>query len=167
MKPSKPEIFWSKVAIGDECWEWQGRRNSDGYGTCPVYLDEDRAHRASWAHWFGPIPNGLHVLHKCDNPACVRPDHLFTGYQRDNVADMVAKNRMVSLRGEAHGMSKLTEVQALEVKQRLASGESASKLGREYCVKRPAIWKIKAGINWAHLTLPQKTPQPDPQSSAS
>ena len=86
--------FWDKVTMGDGCWEWTGTRHSWGYGLLggrrKVHL---RAHRVSWEIHFGPIPAGLYILHHCDNPRCVRPDHLFLGTHRDNMADMVKKGR--------------------------------------------------------------------------
>jgi len=91
--------FWAKVdkasGLGPQgtCWEWQASLNSDGYGNIGIEQMTDRAHRLSWRLHYGPIPDGLSVLHKCDNPPCVRPDHLFLGTQADNVHDMQAKGR--------------------------------------------------------------------------
>lgn len=94
------ELFWQKVKITSECWEWQGYKNANGYGWIKRsyggvginYL----AHRFSYLQVHGSIPKGLSVLHKCDNPACVRPSHLFLGTQVDNLEDMHNKNRYVS-----------------------------------------------------------------------
>lgn len=85
--------FWSKVQMGPSCWVWEGARNRGGYGTFRRGSVVIKAHRAAWEFCYGPIPEGLCVLHKCDNPPCVRPDHLFLGTVADNAQDRVAKGR--------------------------------------------------------------------------
>lgn len=91
--------FWSKVNIreSEECWPFQGHLTKKGYGGCGR---RGRAHRVAWELTYGPIPNGLHVLHKCDNPSCCNPRHLFLGTSLDNSRDMVNKGR--SSRGDKH-----------------------------------------------------------------
>jgi len=77
----------------DKCWEWLGAKDYGGYGQVRIWGKQMKAHRASWEFFFGPIPNGLSVLHKCDNPSCVNPYHLFLGDQCDNITDCVIKGR--------------------------------------------------------------------------
>lgn len=90
------ERFWARTWVDDGCWIWYGPTYPNGYG----YLHANRplrttigAHRVSWIIHFGPIPDELHVLHKCDNPPCVNPEHLFIGTPQDNVDDMIQKGR--------------------------------------------------------------------------
>lgn len=88
------ERFLALASTDGTCWEWMGRRDKDGYGSFRMSPSEtDLAHRASWRLHRGPIPEGLFVLHRCDNPPCVNPEHLFLGTQADNVHDMYAKQR--------------------------------------------------------------------------
>lgn len=85
--------FWNKVDRSGDCWTWQGSRDRKGYGRVSVNQRPVLAHRFSWTLSHGPIPDGLCVLHKCDNPPCVNPEHLFLGTIADNNRDMVAKGR--------------------------------------------------------------------------
>ena len=95
------ERFWSYVNKGDGCWEWTASRSGKGYGVFFHLGFSGRrtsAHRFSWELHNGPVPAGLHVLHHCDNPSCVRPDHLWLGTQSDNSKDMWNKGRGSLLR---------------------------------------------------------------------
>jgi len=161
MSRSLKERFWAKVAfIGaepDACWEWRGTKHYKGYGQIGkggklgsgghmLY-----AHRVAWELTNGPIPEGMQVLHHCDNPICVNPAHLFLGTPADNSADMVAKHRQSFVsrgRGEAHPGVKLSEQDVRDIRKSL---NSSTVLGRMYGVTRQNITRIKQRKTWGWL----------------
>lgn len=137
-------------AEGDGCWEWQRARNSRGYGILWVDGATQRTHRLVWEVARGPIPDGMCVLHRCDNPACNRPDHLFLGTQADNVTDMVQKGRAAI--GETNGQSKITTDQVVEIRQRYAKGGvTQQELAEEYGVSRSGVSLVVNGRRWSWL----------------
>lgn len=92
LTPEQESRFWVKVDKTNACWYWTGAKNNRGYGNVRIASKYLLAHRVSYAIAYG-IPDDMNVLHKCDNPACVRPNHLFLGTHQDNMDDMVAKGR--------------------------------------------------------------------------
>jgi hypothetical protein len=115
------ERFWQFVVKGDGCWEWSGTRNARGYGKIGRWhAGMDYAHRVSYELHVGAIPEGLHVLHHCDNPPCVRPDHLSVGTRRDNMQDAVAKGRVQH--GERHYLFKMSNARIQEMSRRYRQG---------------------------------------------
>ncbi len=104
-----------------------------------------RAHRVSWASNNGPIPDGVKILHRCDIRSCVEENHLFPGTQAENVADMWAKGRAADRRGERNSNSKITAIQADEIR---ASPLSTVKLGVQYGISASMVSNIKRGLNW-------------------
>lgn len=149
--------FWKKVAKSEWCWNWTGCRDGNGYGEIGTGGKRGVAfaHRVSYELHNGPIPEGMHVLHKCDNPSCVRPDHLFIGTHTDNMRDMWAKGRGrcdgAGRKGSANGNHKLTEEQVGAIRQRLSAGQSQRSLGQEYGVSKTLIGLISKGRAWKNI----------------
>ncbi|HEY6731901.1 MAG TPA: HNH endonuclease signature motif containing protein [Solirubrobacterales bacterium] len=138
----------------DECWEWQARRHKQGYGLLSEWDGERRsrllAHRVSWELAFGQIPDRLHVLHRCDNPPCVNPRHLFLGSQRDNNADKVAKGRQP--RGESHPHSRLTEHDVRAIRDRARRGERRLLIAESFGISDTHVYAIINRRYWASVS---------------
>lgn len=125
--------FWKRVQKSDDgsdgCWVWIGNRRPDGYGLFYLFGKQLRAHRVSWEMHNGPIPEGVFVCHRCDNPSCVRPSHLFLGTIQDNNADRVQKGRPGSkgVFGEHNGSHKYPERRAGERNGRHTHPETSAR----------------------------------------
>ncbi len=147
--------FWSNVDKTSDCWIWVGCKNPHGYGLYAYAQREQRlAHRLAWILTKGPIPKGLCICHHCDIPACVNPDHLFMGTQKDNMADCARKNRLNTSdkRGMKHPGAKFTDDQVRNLRKRYDAGETdKNKLGYEFGVTRQAIHYIINRKNWSHI----------------
>lgn len=130
-----------------DCHIWIGGTNDRGYGKFR-WGRMVRAHRASYLLFNGAIPEGLHVLHKCDTPLCVNPKRLFLGTHQDNMADMLQKKRNKIWIGETNSASKLNEVKVLEIR---SSTLSTKELAGQYNVHKSAIEKVKARTTWKHV----------------
>lgn len=142
--------FWGNVERAtneDSCWEWTGLR-SEGYGSISYAGRMRRAHRVSWELHNGPIPQGLLVLHRCDNPPCVRPDHLFLGTVTDNNRDRAVKGRSADVRGWRSPKAKLTQAHVDEIRLRRANGESTVSLGTAFGVHHGTISRIAKRQTW-------------------
>ena len=145
--------FWKKVEKTDGCWEWSGCK-ARGYGKMSVYgfgFAAETATRISWRIHFGRIPEGKWILHKCDNPPCVRPDHLFIGDAQTNVDDMITKGRNRATNrvfGESNHLSVLTESKVLEI---LKTKPGTRGLAKKFGVHRDTVWNIRTGKTWKHL----------------
>ena len=151
--------FFAKVHKTSGCWLWQGAKQNSrrdqpiGYGYMVVQSTPTRvpmlAHRISWELHFGQIPDGMNVLHSCDNPPCVNPEHLFLGKQKKNMEDCVAKGR--KRRNENAPRAGFTNSQVLDIKERLARGESVVAIAAIYRKPHGTIWNISAGNSWRYL----------------
>ena len=154
-RPLKDRLL-EKIAVNSVtgCWEFTGYRDPNGYGRIQVKRGRDRlAHRMSWTVLRGAIPEGLDVLHRCDNPPCVNPDHLFLGTAADNHADMIAKGRGRSnpRRGIENNKAKLTEAEVIAIRDLASSGKSTYAIAEMFGVTRPNIGYIVNGKTWRHL----------------
>jgi hypothetical protein len=162
--------FMAKVQRGDGCWLWTAAKDSKGYGRFSLggsHTPEGKrrnsmvaAHRFSYESVHGPIPSGpgFHgycVLHRCDNPSCVRPDHLFLGTNKDNVQDMDRKGRRVNAqkRGNEHPNARLTPEKVARIYQMACAREKPQwRIAQEFGVCLATVNHIKTGRLWAHLT---------------
>ena len=157
--------FWGKVnkdgptqtGMESPCWVWTGYRNEHGYGMFGIGDVWGRAHRHSFILENGPLPNlpGYHgacVLHRCDNPPCIRADHLFLGTHGENVADMRQKGRANHVRGERSGSARLTEMQVREMRALYAAGTlNGPSLAVRFGVAHSNVYAIIKRRTWSHL----------------
>lgn len=148
-----PEIrFWSRVVKGnpDQCWEWQGCVGSHGYGAIQINKRKWLTHRYAYYLTTGK-DSTLHILHSCDNRRCVNPAHLREGTNTENVQDAVDRGR--TAKGERNGGAKLKEWQVIEIKKRLATGESPTSIAPDYYTDPRNIYRIKQGVRWTHVKI--------------
>ncbi len=159
-KNSPEERFWSRVnkdgpirshcpEIGP-CWLWTGPTDRKGYGR--THLGErsnQGAHQTAWIFTRGAITNGLWVLHRCDNPPCVNPNHLFLGTSNDNVQDAVEKGRNV--KGSRHPLAKIEEADVISIRQLGAAGMSHRQIGLKYGISPSAAGFIIKRKRWKHV----------------
>lgn len=149
--------FWDRVArqtvINDNgCHIFTGHKDECGYGRIKGEGDKlVRVHRAVYQRHHGEIPSNIVVCHKCDNPACINPDHLFAGKQAENIADMDSKGRRITLRGSTRPLAKLREENIPHIRSRLSDGESCASIARDYGVSEGLIRHVKKGRNWSHV----------------
>ena len=173
MKPTLLERFWAKVNkdgptrphMTTPCWLWTAW-SIRGYGAISVNAKTVLAHRFSWAEVNGPVPAGMGVLHRCDNPSCVRVDHLFVGTALDNARDRDAKGRTGKAcgeksgahrhpekmpRGERHWKAKLTTEQVAEVRALRAHGASRRSIASRFGISDAHVSSIALRKAWAHI----------------
>jgi hypothetical protein len=158
---------WSIPEPNTGCWLWARAALRAGYGIAVVDGRRWYTHRLAYEAYVGPI-GPMQVCHKCDTPACVNPDHLFLGTQRDNMRDMIAKGRKRNAcgdengtrlrpeprpRGDRHPTAKLTNEIIPILRARAAAGETTRALAREYGVTGPVVWFAIRGVTWKHIPL--------------
>lgn len=144
------ERFFRYVRVKDGCWDWLGYKDANGYGRINNRGIPMLASRLSYMLHYGDVTEGRVVCHKCDNPSCVNPEHLFIGTQADNVRDMHDKGRARKrgLSGEAHHGAKITEATVREIRSR---SEATALLAPEYGLSRTTIDDIRKRRSWKHV----------------
>lgn len=147
--------FEEKTRRTDGCWEWQGACDVYGYGRYYHLNTDGKAHRVAYQFACGPIPSDHVVCHRCDNPKCVRPDHLFLGLQADNARDMYAKGRQnlsglaaADHSGDNHGQAKLTARDVEEMLALLKAGMTPKEASRRYNISLSRVYSIRSGRAW-------------------
>lgn len=133
------------------CIEWTGYRSPKGYGEIKVDGKMVKTHRQAWMLSGGPIPPGMQVLHRCDNPPCVNPDHLFLGTNLDNVADRVEKGRSARLLGERATSAKLTEADVRAIRRMASLGMTNMEIAAEFNVSNQNVSQIVLRRTWKEI----------------
>lgn len=142
----KLDYFTDKTGGPDACWLWKASHNGVGYGTVCWQKKYQLAHRATWEQHHGAIPLGMYLCHKCDNPLCVNPAHMFVGTPRDNSRDMVEKMR--GCHGARQGAAKLTDAKVRAIR---ADTRSQDVIAAEYGISQSNVSHIQRGNTWTHL----------------
>lgn len=160
--PTSPAHLARRLANGldaapdGECWEWQRTTNNDGYPMLRVSGRMEYAHRLAYELGVGAIPDGLHVLHSCDNPRCINPEHLSAGTHARNMRECSQRGRARIPKpekfGEENGSAKLREVDVRSIRRLLSSGWTQRSIAERFSVSQQTIAKIKSGKTWGHAT---------------
>ena len=148
--PVRLEKFEAHFAQGEGCWEWTGTLNSTGYGSYGKRL----AHRVAYEVYVGPIPDGMHVCHSCDNRRCANPAHLWLGSASENMRDCKAKGRMSMpprFVGAGHPQSKLTDEKIISIRQEIDGGAQKRPTARKYQIDRATLQSIIERRTWRHV----------------
>lgn len=159
--PSNPEHLARRLANGiasapdDQCWEWARVRNQHGYGQLRVAGRMVYAHRLACELGVRPIPDGMHVLHQCDNPRCINPAHLSLGTHSQNMKECSERGRAripnPIKRGEQNGAAKLADVEVLSIRRLLSAGRTQRDIAARFGVSQQTIANIKSGKRWGHI----------------
>lgn len=143
---SLSDRFWEKVTKTDGCWLWTANMNKKGYGRLWLNGRNEFAQRVSWYLHFGKRDEALLVLHKCDTPSCVNPDHLFLGTNADNMLDKRLKGR--SAKGEGNGNRKLTNEQIIAIRN---SQGSVKEISQQFNIDKTQVYNIQSRKQWKHV----------------
>lgn len=146
--------FWERTTKTEPgCWEWQGWQAGKGYGMINYLGKKVYAHRLAWTLFWGPIPNDLHVLHRCDNPLCINPHHLFLGTNLDNIKDCIAKGRKVTgdVTGEKNPRAILTAQDVRRIRFLYHRGWKHQQIASIFCAPICAVRKAALRQSWKHI----------------
>lgn len=153
MTQKQIDRFWGYVDKSKECWEWQAclNRQRRNYGIYGINGRNYQAHRISYSLSHGVDPADLQVCHKCDNPRCVNPDHLFLGTMADNMHDRDRKGRHIPPTGSRNGQTNLTEPMVLDIRERFKQGETQTAIGKSLGIDNSTVGYIVRRVTWQHI----------------
>jgi len=137
----------------ERCWVWTAGKNLSHYGHIQIRQKMFMAHRQSWELTIGPIPPGAHVLHRCDNPSCVRPSHLFLGTPAVNSDDKIQKGRDYHPAGSKHPNAKLTEEIVVTIRSLVADGIPRKDVAKQFGFSKATIQHVVSGRSWRHVPI--------------
>lgn len=153
--------FWEQLNhLPNGCWEWKKGKDYDGYGLTSFERKIIKAHRLAYLLKYGEIPQGMQVLHKCDNPPCCNPEHLMLGTTKDNMRDAHQKGRlagrgrnfgMTKRRGELHPTATITNEQAKEIRARFLAGEKVADIGRAMGIGYHIAYSVAHGLSFQYI----------------
>ena len=153
-KPITKERITERVIINENgCWEWTGASIPAGYGFIASNRKMYYTHRVAYELWNGPIGEKMSVCHRCDNPCCCNPEHLFVGTAQDNALDMVRKGRCKNKKGEEHWNAIMTVEKVIEIKRLIKQGIRGNEIAKMFGVSQQVISAIKLGKCWTHVLL--------------
>jgi len=153
-KPLTKERITERVNITENgCWEWTGAHIPAGYGFIGSCYKMYYTHRLAYELWNGPIGEKMYVCHKCDNPPCCNPEHLFLGTSQDNTLDMLRKGRCQAPKGEAHWNATMTIEKIIQVKEMLREKIKGVVIADAMGISQQMVSNIKRGKTWAHILL--------------
>lgn len=144
--------FWSKVdrKNKNECWNWESSKNENGYGKFCINYKLYKAHRVSYFIKYNKDPRNLLICHKCNNPSCVNPYHLFSGTHKENIEQAVSEGRSRIIKGSKNQLAKLQESEVIEIKK-LKGLINKHEVAKRFHVASATIYDIWADRTWSHI----------------
>ena len=146
----------TRINVSTGCWEWQGYKDRDGYGQMGFENKNRLVHRLAYMLYNQCTEEdikGKVIMHLCDNPSCVNPEHLQIGTQKDNIQDCIQKGRRANRKGEQNPNAKLTEYQAQKIRELYQLGISQEELAKMFNVARRTIYNVRKNISWSHVSF--------------